>query len=381
MWMKYLPFMVQSVVQKLSWILLVIPLVVIAAIIASAPHATPVPSRTPALLPVGLTLTATPSYTPTRTKTPLQLTRTSTRTTPTLTPIPLGRPGNPLVISFISEKLDPVVRTNAGLVAAQLAKLTGFTIESEISPNYQWTFKGMQEGAVHMAWLPPLTYIYAQKQGNAQVVLLASHYGVYTYSTQFLANASSGFRKYYDSDKMQTTSPALVSLLQFKGKTPCWAEMGSPSGYLVPLGLLMQNNISVNPGVYTNSPTAVIRALYIKGICDFGVTYANSGDPRTSSAVQQDLPDVIDKVGIIWMSDTIIPNLNFSVLPDLPENVRVKLIQGMLDLVKTDDGKKNLSAANAYDIQNLKPVEDSLYNPLRKIVEITGADLSTFLGK
>jgi hypothetical protein len=40
----------------------------------------------------------------------------------------------------------------------------------------------------------------------------------------------------------------------------------------------------LNP-VFTYNYNAIIRALYIQGICDFGVTYALTGDPLTSSDI------------------------------------------------------------------------------------------------
>ena len=237
--------------------------------------------------------------------------------TPTATPIPLGKPGNPLIISFVSEKLDNQAKTNAVLIAKQLTTLTGYEIESELSPSYDWTLKGMLDGLVHMAWLPPLTYLYASQQGFASVTLLTDHFVVYLYNIQFLANTTSGYRSYFDLSRNQSTSDAKTSLSQFKDKTPCCVEPGSVSGYLVPIGLMKQNNISPANGIYLFNQPGIVRALYIKGICDFGVTYAGAGDPRTAKAVQQDLPDALDKVPVIWMSDPIIPNLNFSFYPGI----------------------------------------------------------------
>ncbi len=300
---------------------------------------------------------------------------------PTGTPQPPGTANNPLVISFISEKLDPTVKLNADKVAEQLSQLTGYKIESEVSPTYDWTLKGMADGAVHMAWLPPLTYLYGSQQGFARVVLLTDHFGVYKYGTQFLANANSGLKSFFDLTRNQNTANALNALSQLRGKQPCWVDPSSSSGYLLAAGLLKLNNIPIKDGIFLLSHTSVVRALYINGICDFGATYALAGDPRTAAAVQQDLPDALDKVIILWVSDPVIPNLCLALLPSLPDAMQKKIAQGMLDLVKTQAGKAALTGANSYDIQDFEIATDADYSPLLKMVNIMGISLDSMLGR
>ena len=125
----------------------------------------------------------------------------------------------------------------------------------------------------------------------------------------------------------------------------------------------------------------MIRALYIKGICDFGATYALAGDPRTASAVLQDLPDALDKVTILWISDPVIPSYCLALLPTLSDDMQKKITQGMQDLVKTDEGKAALTAANNYDIQDFKAGKDTDYDSLRKMVDVMGISLDSMLGR
>jgi phosphonate transport system substrate-binding protein len=306
---------------------------------------------------------------------------TETPVVPTPNLDPPGTANNPLIISFISETLNPQVKTNGEKVAAQLSLLTGYKIESEVSPTYDWTLKGMEDGGVHMAFLPPLTYIYANQLGIARAVLLTNHFGTYKYGTQFLANSTSGLRSYFDPVLNKDSGEAANALAQLKGKQPCWVEPSSSSGYLLAAGLLKVNNISTKDGIFLFSHTSVVRALYVKGICDFGATYALEGDPRTASAVLQDLPDVQDKVTILWISDPVIPNYCLALLPSLPSDMQKKISQGMQDLVKTDAGKTALTVANNYDIQDFKAANDTDYDPLRKMVNIMGVSLDTVLGR
>ena len=58
-----------------------------------------------------------------------------------------------------------------------------------------------------------------------------------------------------------------------------------------------------------------------------------------------------------------------------------KIIQSLLDYSKSDEGKLALTVANGYEIQDIKVFSDSIYDPLRKIMDATGVDLQTMIGK
>ncbi len=202
-----------------------------------------------------------------------------------------------------------------------------------------------------------------------------------SYGTQFVANADSHFTVYYDPVKGQSTADAANALRQLAGKRPCWVEPASPSGFVLPTGILAQESIETLPAVLVREHTAVIRALYNPGICDFGATFAGSGDPRTASSLQADLPDVMDRVIVLWQSEPIIPNLNVSFIPGLPQPVRVKLMNALIELAQSGEGKTLLSAANQYEIGGMKPVDDSFYDPLRSAIDAAGIDLVPLLGR
>jgi phosphonate transport system substrate-binding protein len=312
------------------------------------------------------TLTLTPTFPPTLTP----------------TPHPLGSSENPYVIGSVSEVDDPQIPAAAEALGTQITSLSGAQAVGKVYPSYDQMLEDLAEGKVHAVWMQPLTYLYASQQGLAEVALLTNHFGVYQYGSQFLANVSSGFTPYFDPISGQNSADAATALAQFQDKRPCYVEPQSTSGYIVPAGLLQLNQIRSAPAVITQSHPGLVRALYIQGICDFGATFAISGDPRTASTVQGDLPDVMNRIIVIYRSDAIIPNINLSLLAGLSENSRQTLITAFLDLAKTPDGKALLSrAAGNYQIDDIKPVNDDLYNPLRDTVKALNLNLKEMIGK
>ncbi len=317
--------------------------------------------------------TTSPSPTAEYTLTPLP--------TRTATPQPQGTDQNPLVLGIVSPDSDPKILAAASEVAASVQQVTGYVIKAQAYLSYDDLISEMSLKHVQIAFLPPLTYLYANELGFAEVGMLTNHFGVFQYGSRFFANTAGSFTSYYDPASDRATADAATALKQFQGKVPCWVDQASPSGYVVPLGLLRSNDIQVNDSAFLTSPVGVIRALYITGICDFGATFATTGDPRTSPAVNQDLTDVLNRVLVIYQTDAIIPSTNLSFHPMVNPEIREDLTFGFKDLVKDAQGQATLSTAVNYEIVDLKVVDDSTYDPFRSLVDAAGVDLAKMIGR
>jgi phosphonate transport system substrate-binding protein len=292
----------------------------------------------------------------------------------------LGSNENPLIIVVVSSSPTAEQIAAAQQLSNTFSQSSGKVVSVEFLPDYASLIVALRKGDVQAGWLPPVTYIYAKDQGAANVLLLANHFGVYFYGTAFFANRDTEFHSYFDQATNRSTAKADIALPQFNGKRPCLVDQTSVSGYLVPIGLLNENQVLFQPPVLIRSYTGIIRALYIKAICDFGATFAISGDPRTSTAVTTDLTDALDRVVVIWQSDPMIPNTNLSVSPTLAPEFR-DLLTGMLtDIMKSPDGKTALSTVLQYDVQDLKVVDDSVYDPLREMIKQSRVNIIDWIG-
>lgn len=298
----------------------------------------------------------------------------------TAIPPPAGDVEHPVVMVFVSAE-DDLVAQEAGIqLAARLGELSGFAVQAQTLTTYEEVLEALKAGTVHVAWLPPLTYLAASKTGQVKAVLLTNHFGVYQYGVQFFANTASGFTSHFDPGANQNTADASQALKQFAGKRPCWTEPSSASGYILPEGLLRQNEVSFQPPVTAQTYTAVLRALYIGGICDFGATYSVSGDPRTASNME-DLKDLMDKVVVIWQSEAVIPNLNVSFLAEMDAQMHARLSQAFLELAAGEEGLRLISTATGYDVEALKAIDDHTYDPLRALVDLARPDPKIIIGK
>jgi len=337
---------------KNKWQLLIYSLIILGLLSACV-------SETPTLTPSS-TLTSLPE-TPesTETQTPTEL------ISPTPTPAELGSPGNPISIGYVLTPNQAEAIEAAEEIAVLISEDTDYAVESAIYPDFQSLSLGAKNGDIDLFWLKPLEYIYLNWENAAQVLLATNQLGVYAYGVQFLANEDSNFQIYFDPESNQSTGTAEQALQQFAGTRPCFINASSLPGYIVPKGLLENTSTPTQEPVMTYSYNATIRALFIQGICDFGVSYALIGDPLNDNDILQNLPDAQEKIKVVWQSEGIIPNMNLATNPSLPTNVQFIIQEAILDLPLNPIGLSLLSSALDDDIEALKTVEDTFYNQLR----------------
>ncbi|HET7090914.1 MAG TPA: PhnD/SsuA/transferrin family substrate-binding protein, partial [Anaerolineae bacterium] len=102
--------------------------------------------------------------------------------------------------------------------------------------------------------------------------------------------------------------------------------------------------------------------------CDAGATFV---DARGS--VEADFPDVKEKVIQVYVSEPFIPNDTVSYAKSLPQDIRDKITNALLEIAPTEEGKAAL--ASVYEIEGLQKVDDTFFDELRVILNRSGLDL------
>jgi len=332
-------------------------LIVAAMTLAACATPTPEATEAPAVPPTKVPPTAVPPS-----------------PVPEPTAIPLGSAENPIIMALAPSATTQELITSGEAIAAQLSELTGYTIETTVPNSYGALVEAMGSGNAHIGWLPPFAYVVAHEKGYADVTLSTLRFGSDHYGAQFIANVGAGFTAYFNPETNEVTADAATALAQFDGKKPCWTDPLSSSGYVIPGGYISQNGVKILPAAFVIGHSTVVRAVYAGGICDFGATFI---DARTSSSLQAAIPDVMEKVVVIWRTDPIIPNDNVSYASNLPDDIREKLTEAFLALAETEEGKTALQAV--YQIEGLKVVDDTFYDEFRLYLEASGVDVTNLV--
>ncbi|RPJ51159.1 MAG: phosphate/phosphite/phosphonate ABC transporter substrate-binding protein [Chloroflexi bacterium] len=177
------------------------------------------------------------------------------------------------------------------------------------------------------------------------------------YKGQFIAQADSGIQAFAD----------------LKGKTFCFVEPNSTSGYIIPRIILKANG--VDPDVdFTATQDAgshnnVAIAVY-NGDCDAGVTFI---DVLTDAAanLKAKYPDIAEKVVAFAVTERI-PNDGVQVTKELDPALKDPIVEGLMTMSKDPGGAAMLKSL--YSINGFQEIEPDFYNEFAEVLKQAGVD-------
>lgn len=278
-------------------------------------------------------------------------------------PEPLGSKNNPVKMAFVPSQDTARVLTSGEKLGKMLEGKTGYTFQVSVPTSYAAVIEAMGAKKIDVAWLAPFSYVLAHKKIGAQVILTTTRFGSKSYRGQIIAHVDSGVN----------------TLADLKGKKFAFVDPLSTSGYMYPKALLIQNGINPDKdlqAMMAGGHDKVVIAVYNKQ-ADAGATY-DGGPSEARLRVKKTIPDVMEKTKIIAKTEPI-PNDTVSLRKDLPPDMVKKITDALLEIAKTDDGKKALK--ELYDIDGLVPGADPDYDPIRKAVQALGIDLEAEAAK
>ena len=211
--------------------------------------------------------------------------------------------------------------------------------------------------AAHMASLATFAYVMAADMGVAEAELISVRFGNPFYNGQIIARTDSGVKK----------------LTDLKGKTFARPDPLSTSGWIIPMITLKAAGVDPERDmkvVDAGSHDAVVAAVY-NGEVAGGACYV---DARTR--IEKDHPDVMEKVAVIEVSVNI-PNDGVQFHPSVSQELRDKVVDALLEMVKTEEGKEALNTA--YQWTDLERHQDDFYDPFRQVLQAAGIDVQELM--
>src|SRR5205823_9183881 len=281
----------------------------------------------------------------------------------------LGGANNPIKMAFVPSANSSTVLANGEPLGKLLGQVTGYTFKVSVPTSYAAVIEAMGSNNVDVAWLAPFSYALANQKYQAQVILSTVRKGSLTYPSVFI-----------------TADPNVKTVQDLKGKKFAFVDPASASGYLYPLAYL--KNLDLLTGsppkaeeyfgtgnvVFAGGHDKVVTAVY-NGQVSGGACFGGPLDPSTGSPsdarslVAKTFPDVYSKVRIIGETQQI-PNDTVSVRKGLDAAMVKQIRDGLLSLTNNTQGRQLLY--QLYQIDDLAPVTDSFYDPLRQVAQDAG---------
>jgi basic membrane protein A len=289
--------------------------------------------------------------------------------TPTVTPVPkattapetkeeLGTDARPLINVFVPSGDTQKIVDGGNRLDALLKSKYGIVTKSSVATSYAAAIEALCAGKADIVWLATLSYVLAHDKCGAVLAVTSIRRGSPTYQGQILVRADSNIN----------------SIADLKGKKFAFTDAASTSGYLYAVGLLKKNGVEVKDlaeAVFAGSHNAAALAVY-RGSVDAAATFVDVRDQE-----EKNFPDIKQKTKVLALTDPI-PNDTITFRKDLPASIQTKFKEAILDLVKTEEGKKIVY--DIYEWDGAVPGDDSLFEPVRQAAASLGIQLQNWKG-
>jgi phosphonate transport system substrate-binding protein len=247
----------------------------------------------------------------------------------------------------VMRKAQPVVRA--------LSRTLGIPVKPFVAGDYPGVVEAMRGGKLDVAFYSPAALVMAEKVAHAKVILKSVYKGRSIYYSAIITRADSPIKKLSD----------------LKGKTFAFVDPGSTSGGIYPKVMLL--NAGVNPDkdfshmIYAGGHDSAVLAVFNHKV-DAAATFAN--DTRGEDVPWKHmLKGDAGAIRVLSYSKPI-PNGAIAVNPNLDPSVVTQVTRALLDLGKTESGRKDL--AQMYLIEQFAPATSADYDPVREAFHKVG---------
>jgi phosphonate transport system substrate-binding protein len=284
----------------------------------------------------------------------------------------LGSADKPIVITFVPSGDTGKITKAGSAIADCLTQMTGLTFKMEVGTTFAASIEAMGAEKAQVSFLNTFSVLLAEQKYGITPALVS----IRKYATNDLDpdKALGGeLEPFYKGQFIASTASGIKSFADLKGKTFCFVDPNSTSGYIVPRIILKANGIDAdtdfkatqNAGSHPN----VAIAVY-KGDCDAGVTYINVLTDA-SAKLADTYPDIADKVSVFAVTERI-PNDGMQFIKSLDPKLKAVIVEGMLAMAKDPGGKGVLKSLYNYDaFQEVKP---DFYNDFGAVLKKAGVD-------
>lgn len=282
----------------------------------------------------------------------------------------LGTVENPIKLHFVPSVDAKVIEDNSKIFKDYLEKNTPYKYEVNIPQSFVAVVEAFGTKRADVAAINTFGYVLAHDKYQAEARLTVLRHGLSTYQSQFIVKADSAIKKLED----------------LAGKKIAYVDPASTSGYLLPLKTLKEKKIEPKESMFAQKHDNVVSMVY-QGQVDAGATFYSppSKDEKGKEQMEDarrlvltQYPDVEKKVVILSLSEPI-PNDPIIFRKEMPEEMKNKIVDAMMNFVTTEEGKAAFNAI--YGVTALKKATDADYESVRTMLKTLGKDASELIKK
>jgi phosphonate transport system substrate-binding protein len=232
--------------------------------------------------------------------------------------------------------------------------IRGVEVKATVAQDYRGLIEAMRSKQLDFAWLNPVGYVDAKKEGVADVLLKSAREGGPYYWAALIVRSDSRIKSEKD----------------LQGSSIAWVDPNSAAGYTFPKATLLSKGIdpekTFSKQVFAGGHDAVVYSV-LNGTVDVGAVFANN-TRGTSGAWTQYLKDVAQqqKIRVLLYSKPI-PGDTVSVRTGFKNSCRdtVTLVTNALLAMRSQNSTRQM-LRDLYRIEYLVSAKDSDYDIVRE---------------
>lgn len=278
--------------------------------------------------------------------------------------------GDTLVFAAVPSEESTSLQQSYASVLAMLERETGTKIEFQNATDYAAVIEGMRAGQIDIAMFGPFSYVLAKGQDPGITPVAAS---------VDAAGAQPGYQSY----GITAAGSGITDLAGFAGRTVCFVDPNSTSGYLYPTAGLIEAGVDPATGitpVFAGGHDASALAV-ASGQCDAGFAYDTIVDRQLIDSGQLQP----GQLQVVWRSE-MIAGSPVAVSSHVDPQRRQVIADAFAQKANVDYLAANGFCATAADCEvgeeggwGYVPVDDALYDGVRRVCDVTKADSCTSL--
>jgi phosphate/phosphite/phosphonate ABC transporter binding protein len=231
-------------------------------------------------------------------------------------------------------------------------------ISTKAAASYAELAKRIREGALDVAWLPPVLYVALERDGIVAPLVSNHRAGEAAFHGVLLVHASA----------------PIHSLDGLRGLRVAWVDPCSASGYVIPriqlaaLGIDPRKTFASE--TFTGSHDAAVRAV-AEGEADVTATFARiDGAGHVTSGSWSQLPEARAHVRVLWTLGAI-PSDVIAARVDYPAELRERIAEAFV--ASTNDARITPVARRLFGVEEFRRGHMRSYSSLRRAIEKASA--------
>ena len=287
----------------------------------------------------------------------------------------LGAADNPINVIFVPSGEAGMIATASTAIGDCLTQMTGLNYVVQTGTSFAAAVEAMGAGHAQVGFLNTFNILVAQ----AKYQIIPALVNLRNYSTvDYIDDPDKALKgqlePFYKGEFIASVASGVTTFADLKGKTFCFVDPTSTSGYIIPRIMLKAHGINPDTditSVQAGSHPNVAIGVY-NGTCDAGASYVDILTDGPTNLVGT-YPDILQKVKVFALSDRI-PNDGVQYVSDFPTAFQNITTEALLAMIADPGGKavlKKLYSINAFQKFDVQP---TIYTDFLKVLQAAGVD-------